>query len=66
MSKESLVLLWMVKIGDFAYPIILQSIFMTKKYELKNISTCFSKWTGGVFDHILGAGVWQLLILSAE
>jgi hypothetical protein len=26
-------------IGDFIYQIILQSIFMTKKYELKNIST---------------------------
>jgi hypothetical protein len=26
-------------IGDFTCQIILQSIFMTKKYELKNIST---------------------------
>ena len=26
------------EIGDFTYQIILQSIFMTKKYELKNIS----------------------------
>jgi hypothetical protein len=26
-------------IGDFTYQIILQSTFMTKKYELKNIST---------------------------
>ena len=26
-------------IGDFTYQIILQSIFMTNKYELKNIST---------------------------
>jgi hypothetical protein len=26
-------------IGDFTYQIILQSIFMTKKYELKNTST---------------------------
>jgi hypothetical protein len=26
-------------IGDATYQIILQSIFMTKKYELKNIST---------------------------
>ena len=28
-----------VGIGDVTYQIILQSIFMTKKYELKNIST---------------------------
>jgi len=27
-------------IGDFTYQIILQTIFMTKQYELKNISTC--------------------------
>jgi hypothetical protein len=40
MSKENMsVLPWVVELAVFTYQIVLQSIFMTKKYELKNTST---------------------------
>ncbi len=36
-------------IGDFIYKIILQSLFMTKKYELKNISIFVMSWAESHF-----------------